>query len=211
MHSVSWFFLLLSINAPQTAHDLLSKVNERYQTISTIQGNFTQQTCVKASGFCQEFRGQFYIKRLNLFRLDVTWPESQLIVSDGAILWTYVESAKKVYKADVTKSQTVFSPFELLQNYEARYEYRLLPEEENLYVLRLVPKLQSPLINDLRLLIDPSSFSIKKFKIIDGMENEMVFSLSKIKYNRQITNDFFTFTPPPGVEVMTSTPGFEQK
>jgi len=211
MQSLAWLFLVLTTNAPQTAQELLNKVTERYDRVSTIQGSFSQQTCVKASGFCQEFKGLFYVKRLNLFRLEVTWPEPQLIVSDGVTLWTYIQSAKKAYRADVTKSQTVFSPFELLQNYEARYDYQLLADEDNFHLVRLVPKLPNSLINDLRLYIDPNNFSITKFKVIDGMGNEMVFNLFKVRYNKQLSDANFSFTPPLGVEVLSSTPGFEQK
>lgn len=210
MHSVAWLFLLMTVSTPQTAGELLEKVKERYSTVSTIKGNFFQQTCIKASGFCQEFSGKFYIKRLNLFRLEVTWPEPQLIVSDGTTLWTYLKDSKKVYKTDVTKSQTVFSPFELLLNYQTRYSYQLLPEEDNLSVVRLIPKIESPLINELRLSIVPNNWTIKKFTVIDAAGNEMVFTLSKVKYDKKFSDEFFTFAPPPGVEVIASTPGFQE-
>ncbi len=210
MHAMVSLFLLLTVSQPQSGEELLAKVSDRYSAISTIKGNFSQQTCIKASGLCQEFSGKFYIKRLNLFRLEVTSPESQLIVSDGTILWTYLKKDKKAYKADVTKSQTVFSPFELLLNYQARYSIQLLPADDGQFVVRLLLKVQSPLIGEIRLMVSADDYTIKKFTVLDTMGNEMVFTLSRVKYNQKLSSGFFSFTPPVGVEIITTTPGFQE-
>lgn len=209
MHVMVLLFVLVSVFQPQSGEELLAKVSDRYSVLTTIKGNFSQQTCIKSTGQCQEFSGKFYIKRLNLFRLEVTSPESQLIVSDGTTLWTYLKENKKVYKADVTKSQTVFSPFELLLNYQSRYSTQLLPEDDGKFVVRLVPKIQSPLIAEIHLMVEPDDYTVEKFTILDAMGNEMVYILSRIKYDQKFSSVLFSFTPPTGVEIITTTPGFQ--
>lgn len=189
--------IFVSLVFALNVEDVLSKVKTRYDSISTMEGTFSET----ASGEVQ-FKGKFYLKRPDLMRLEVSTPESQLLVYDGKVLWIYMKGEDVVYKAEFTNQLPFPSPFAILKNYKRRYEIENLPDQgDGLVWIRLIPKSEEVFPMPISLGIDPESYLIKKLAG-DGQG----FELSDVIHNKKLSSKLFSFTPPKGAEVIETPP-----
>ncbi len=200
-------FLIMGIASALDVDHILARVKAKYDSISTMQGRFSQITSVKGVGESARFEGRFYLKRPDLLRLEILTPESQLFVYDGKNLWTYIKGINTVYKTEFTNQTPFFSPFTILKDYKERYRVDSLPEEEGgLVWIKLIPKTPEPLPIPISLGIDLRTYYIKGLGAVDPAGNRQSFKLSNVIYNKKLSPKLFSFTPPEGAEVIEESP-----
>lgn len=184
------------------AIDVVTKgMRQRYEAIDNIVARFTQQVKMGFSKLEQKFSGTLTMKKPNRYRLEA---EHQTLVTDGFTVWAYSPSSKQLLIDRYKENQNSISPEQFLVNLPSNYYASVLGTEENgaLVILKLVPKDDRSFIKSVKLWVENGSWIVRKIQIVDVNDSENVYTISELKVNSDVKDASFTFTPPPGTDVV---------
>lgn len=168
-------------------------VKKFYQGVNTIQGNFVEQICSKETGACVQFKGRFYFKKPGFFRIEVQDPKPQLIIADGDSITIFFPDEKRALKEKITEQ---LKPLKILEADTNLWTLVEVQKQKESTVLVISPK--DPIFKELRLGLNPKSFAIGNFTLIDDAGQETICEFSKVKHNKKIPQKLFKFIPPKG-------------
>jgi outer membrane lipoprotein carrier protein len=77
-------------------NDLVSLLQEKYETTTDITSKFEQETFAAGSSEGLKAEGKVYFKRPHQMRWEYSQPEPQLIVTSGKEVYVYEEEANQV-------------------------------------------------------------------------------------------------------------------
>ena len=189
---------------------LAAKVQQRYNTIKDIQGDFVQSYEGGVLRTRTTERGTVAIKRPGRMRFVYTKPEKKEFVSDGNRLYAYMVADKQVIVSPAPGPNQGDIPAMFLagQSDLARdYTPTLaaLPgAAAGLVTLKLVPKKPSAEYESLGIGIDPKTLQIQFLTAVDTQGGRSSFTFSNLKENRGLTDKNFEFRIPRGVDVVTN-------
>jgi outer membrane lipoprotein carrier protein len=115
-----------------------------------------------------------------------------------------------VYKMDqVLRSDLVMRFFSGIGQFQRDFNisWNRPPEGSGSYMIDLFPKKEQPELKRLTLTINPRTYLVENLEFSNAMGEETRFSFSQMKLGVKLGRDFFTFTPPPGVQVVREAPG----
>ena len=115
-----------------------------------------------------------------------------------------------VYKIDqVLRSDLVMRFFSGIGQFQKDFtiSWQRPPREGASLVIDLVPKKEQPELKRLTLTINPNTYLVEKLDFSNALGEESRFTFTQVKLEVPSAPDFFTFTPPPGVQVVRETPG----
>jgi outer membrane lipoprotein carrier protein len=205
--------------------DVVATVEQGYQTLADLQAEFSQKTTIAAISRSEKGAGELLLRRgkggsAAQFRFDYRKPAQQ-IVSDGKTLWYYVPEAKQVMVSDMTVffaggnglAMTYLTGMgQLSKDFVAKSAGR---NKQGNYVLELSPKKPSAVLT--KLLLTVSAAAVDQFRasgaaqvpfplvtsvVTDAAGNRTEISYSKIRVNRNLDSERFTFKTPAGVAVI---------
>ena len=186
--------------------EVVAKVQEQYEVHTDFQADFIQETLIKSLGRKQQAEGVVYFKKPGKMRWIYRLPTKQEIISDGKTLWTYRPENKQVVVSPMTQAFQSKAPSTFLagignlkKDFQARFLQEPTPATD--YYLELTPIEAQGSLEKLFLTIENETFRILQAKVQDAMGNITQISFSRIKFNNNLSDSLFTFTPPPGVEV----------
>jgi outer membrane lipoprotein carrier protein len=94
---------------------------------------------------------------------------------------------------------------------EIPQDFRLFwqrPPEAGLnYVIRLEPRQPQAELKRLILTINPQTYLVENLEFSNALGEETRFAFSRTAMGVKVAPAFFTFTPPPGVQVVREAPG----
>jgi outer membrane lipoprotein carrier protein len=155
-----------------------------------------------------------------MFRFNYTKPKQQ-IVSNGKTVWYYLPENRQVIQSDAAKlfsggNAMAMSYLTGLGHLSADFTVKLLsgPDKKGNYQLELVPKKHNQAVA--KLILTVSGEAVEKFRggesepvfpvaasvLHDQMGNRTTIEYSRIRVNRGLGNDRFSFKVPGGVEVI---------
>ncbi len=193
------FFLLISKSASASGLDDLQRF---YSEIKSFSAHFEQTVLDEKWNLLEASSGEFSIQRPGKFRWHYTMPSEQLIIGDGKQVWIYDVELEQIThrQSDVAVSQT---PAMLLSG-EGDLEESFVLEEsarrDDLDWVRMIPKNQESGFTDIYIGFSNGSLKLLKMQDNFGQTTEMRFS-NGIE-NSSIPEGTFSFTPPPGVDVI---------
>ncbi len=157
------------------------------------------------------------------FRWQYDQPTNQEIVSDGRTMWVYLPGNRQVIESDVSQidRQQGENPVTFLsglgnlsRDFHIRWASPNTDREGN-YILELQPRRISQLIHTLQIVVDRDAvrdyaendrtgdiFPILATTVKDPNENLTTIEFQDIRVNRNISERFFHFNRPAGVEVV---------
>jgi outer membrane lipoprotein carrier protein len=148
--------------------------------------------------------GTVAFEKPNRMRWDYAPPDPQTIVGDGTTLWLYQPDLKQVIKAPLGEAFQAATPLTFLSGLgriERDFDATLESETPEAWTLKLVPKKDAAL-GTLRLVVRKSDASIAEARITDTASTTTTIAFVNEKRNGKIDGERFTFTPPPGVDVV---------
>ncbi|MEJ2671104.1 MAG: outer membrane lipoprotein carrier protein LolA [Deltaproteobacteria bacterium] len=204
----------LGAAAEVTPAMVISRVQTLYDKAGGFQARFLQVSRVKAAGASDSAAGWMYFKRPCRMRWQYETPPEQKkeIISDGRLVWMYMpaDSMVMVYKLDkVLRSDLVmrfFSGIGLVQK-DFNISWERPPKEGTNYVIDLFPKKSQPELKRLTLSINPDTYLVEQLNFSNALGEESRFTFTQIKLGVPFGPAFFTFKPPPGVQVIRQTSG----
>lgn len=189
--------------AQQSASQLLEKVIEKTRSHENIRFDFSYQMLNERAGIDETKTGVLYLNDV-AYRLEM---EGQQIISDGKLVWTYLEDSQEVMITEVSNDEDAISPNTLLTTYNKAYKASYINNNPHagsaLKAIELKPE-KPKSFYAVQLIIDESKLQIVKLIIIDNGGNTFIYDLSKMKVNNALASGFFSFDVKkyPDVEVI---------
>ncbi|ELA9843564.1 outer membrane lipoprotein chaperone LolA [Vibrio parahaemolyticus] len=191
--------LVLSISFFSVANAASPKdeLNKRLAMNEGFSADFSQQVISPEGETIMEGEGSVEIARPSLFRWSTTFPDENLLVSDGKTLWYYSPFIEQVsiYWQEQATEQT---PFVLLtRNRASDWDNYKISQKGNEFTL--IPTAVDSTQGQFQINIDAKGV-VKGFNVIEQDGQKGLFTFSNVKLGKPKA-DRFTFTVPKGVEV----------
>ena len=202
------FGLIVSLAAPATAladtDALVRKVQERYQNIQNLSGEFSQVLLHKESGSRTEQAGTLTFQKPLLVRWEVTTPKrEELIVVNAKEVWDYISGEELAYKYPVSlvqDSRTMIKVITGQSNLREDFKVKDGGKENGLNKLKLIPKEATQQITLANIWVTDDGI-IRRAMIQDFFGNENDITLNSLNFDVAVKDSLFKFTPPQGTEV----------
>jgi len=185
--------------AAATTDSIWPNLRARYLGLKTLSGTFTENICNEQAGTCTPFEGKFSIEVPSRYRLEVTDPQQQLIVSDSTNLWVYLADQKLAQKQPAGGFAPVLAFLGPVLDSTATGE--VSKDSSGTYVVKVTMNDEMSAMNDLVLELDAAATRITGFSFTDGWGNKVHFGLYDQQWNPKLSPALFKFTPPKGVTV----------
>lgn len=158
-----------------------------------------------------------------MFRWEYRRPSIQEIVSDGRTLWVYIPENRQVIESDLTdvslrQSDNPVTFLSGLGNLSRDFNIRWgapNSDRDGNYILELQPRRSSQMIQALQIVVDREAvidyqqnqqtgrlFPILATRVTDPNGNLTSIEFRDIRVNRNLSERFFAFRTPAGVEVV---------
>jgi outer membrane lipoprotein carrier protein len=209
------FFLgLPGLAGALTPEEVMSRVQGQYEKSEAFQARFRQESNLKAASQSDSAAGWMYFQKPSRMRWQYETPPQQKkeVISDGRLVWMYMpqDALVMVYKLDqVLRSDLVMRFFSGIGQFQKDFSisWNRPPEGSGSFVINLFPKKEQPELKRLTLTVNPSTYLLENLEFANALGEETRFTFSQTKLNVSLGRDFFTFTPPPGVQVVREAPG----
>jgi outer membrane lipoprotein carrier protein len=188
------------------AGDGADRVQRYLDEVTSLSAHFSQTLLDPSGKVTQVSQGTLQLKRPGRFRWDYAPPHEQLVIADGRRLWLYDPELEQVTvkTLDATLGST---PAMLLSGtgkvrdaYDVVREY----EQDGLSWVELAPHAADGDFAHVRLAF--SGADLRRMELTDTLDQVTSIELSEVERNPAIADDLFTFTPPPGTDIVSDGP-----
>jgi outer membrane lipoprotein carrier protein len=188
---------------------LTAKTQEVYEKTTDLKSRFIQEVTIKSMKKTEREEGTVWIKNPKMMLWDYTKPKEKKLVINARTAWLYVAEDRMVYVQsadDVYRSRMAVKFLsgigKLSEDFQLRFAKDNPLDEEGNYLLTLTAKEKGTGIDRLHLTIDGKTFQIIQCRFNDDYGNTTRLRFSDIRTNTGVSDKFFTFKPPAGVEVV---------
>jgi outer membrane lipoprotein carrier protein len=146
--------------------------------------------------------GRLYLQRPGKFRWDYSQPSEQLVLADGKQIWFYDKDLAQANVRDMDTS-LASTPASLLSgsgSVSTQFDVTALPPSAGLQWFQLVPKHADTDFQLVRIGFDKGE--LRSMFLADKLNQITQLTFSHSKRNLTLAPDLFSFTPPPGVDVI---------
>ena len=207
------FLLIATLAIPANAddvHQIARAVDDHYNHLRSLQSDFTE--IYRGDGVERVESGTLWLKKPRKMRWEYRSQSDKLFVSNGQLVWFYLPAERQLRQTTLRKLDDLRSPLAfLLGKTKLENELRGLskavdqsPLQPSDTVLRGVPQAlngQQSQLSEVLLEITPADQIVRiVLSEADGATTE--FRFAGWKENVKLSDDFFTFTPPRGVETV---------
>ncbi|HEU4582792.1 MAG TPA: outer membrane lipoprotein carrier protein LolA [Polyangiaceae bacterium] len=197
-----------AVDLPDLSSDVIAeRVQSFYDGAKTFQAQFSQRYTIFAYNKKKESQGHVAFVKPG----KMSWRYSSngnRVVSDGKLLRVYEADNKQLYEQDMTKSAYPAALSFLLGQGKLTASFTLKKLNEQTlkfkggYVLLAIPKEATPAYQKMLLYVDGKTFQVRRVLLIDAQKNKNVFDFSDPRVNEKVPASEFTFTPPPGTQIV---------
>ncbi len=187
--------------------DIINRVQQRYAA-GDFEADFFQESHLKAMEMVDTAKGHLYFGRPGTMRWHYQAPDEYFIISDGETVWIYRPEDNQVmvgraadYFGDAKGADYLSRPGHLTRDFVLSLAPEELQEEE-LYVLRLVPKKEMPGLTELYLFISKEDFDIAKAVTLNSFGDRTVLRFDNYQFSRGLNPSLFSFKIPNGADVL---------
>jgi len=189
---------------------LAAKVQQRYNGIKDIQGDFVQTYEGGVLRTKTTELGTVSIKRPGKMRFTYTKPEKKEFVSDGNRLYAHMIADKQVIvspapgpdQGDIP-AMFLAGQSDLARDYTPSFT-PLPGAATGLVTMKLVPKKSNAEYESIGIGVDPKTLQIQFLTAVDTQGGRSSFSFTNLKENRGLSDKQFEFRIPRGVDVVTN-------
>jgi outer membrane lipoprotein carrier protein len=188
---------------------LTAKTQEVYEKTTDLKARFIQEVTIKSMKKTEREEGTVWIKNPKMMLWDYTKPKEKKLVINARTAWLYVAEDRMVYVQnadDVYRSRMAVKFLsgigKLSEDFQLRFAKDNPLDEEGNYLLILTAKEKGNGIDRLHLTVDGKTFQILQCRFNDDYGNTTRLRFSDIRTNTGVSDKFFTFKPPAGVEVV---------
>jgi outer membrane lipoprotein carrier protein len=197
-----------AVDLPDLSSDVIAeRVQSFYDGAKTFQAQFSQRYTIFAYNKKKESQGHVAFVKPG----KMSWRYSSngnRVVSDGKLLRVYEAENKQLYEQDMTKSAYPAALSFLLGQGKLTASFTLKKLNAQTlkfkggYVLLAIPKEATPAYQKMLLYVDGKTFQVRRVLMIDAQKNKNVFDFSDPRVNEKVPASEFTFTAPPGTQIV---------
>jgi outer membrane lipoprotein carrier protein len=179
-----------------------SDVEKLLDGVSSWSADFTQTIDDGHGKVVRSAAGKLYLQKPGKFRWDYSQPSQQLILADGKQIWLYDKDLQQANVRDMDVS-LASTPAVLLSggaSVSSQFDVTALPKSGGLDWYQLVPKHPDTDFQMVR--IGFNKGELASLFLADKLNQVTQLTFSNTQRNAKLIPDLFTFTPPPGVDVI---------
>ncbi len=191
-----------SILSAEPLQKTLQTLHETYAKVNDITADFSQSVTFEGFDTTAESKGKVYFKRGKM-RWDYSAPTKQQIFVEGETLLHYTPENQQVVRSVLGKQTGL--PIDLfisIEKIEALFHRTQV--KENTLILK--PKGKGSQVADMVVTLAPlpkvKGLFIKEILIHEENGNQSKFKFTNFKINKSLSESFFSFKIPDGVEVI---------
>lgn len=186
---------------------ILRATSRRYENVRSMQADFQQVIDNPLLGRQTRSAGTLYQRQPDLFLMQFSDPEGDVVVSDGDYFWIYypsvdprqvMRSARGAQGLDL-RSQFIGDP---TQRFETEYHGREDVRGRTAHVVTMVPR-EALGYRHLKVWIDAEDHLVRRFELTEENSNVRRFELTDLRINPTLPDRLFRFDPPANAHVVT--------
>jgi outer membrane lipoprotein carrier protein len=192
---------------PLSLEPLIAKTQEIYEKTTDLRARFTQEVTIRSMKKTEKEEGTVTFKNPRMMLWDYAKPKSKKLVINTQKAWLYVPEDRMVYVQnadDVYRSRMAVKFLsgigKLSEDFQIRFAKDTPIDDEGNYHLTLTAKEAGAGIDRLHLTVDGKNFQIIQCRFNDALGNTTRLRFSDIRLNTGVSDKFFTFKTPEGVE-----------
>jgi outer membrane lipoprotein carrier protein len=196
----------LSITAPVSATAATAspaaEVEKYLSGLASWTADFEQTIDDGHGNVLRSAAGRLYLQRPGKFRWDYSQPSAQLVLADGKQIWFYDKDLAQANVRDMDTS-LASTPASLLSgsgSVSTQFNVTALGLSAGLQWFQLVPKHADTDFQLVRIGFDKGE--LRSMFLADKLNQITQLTFSNSKRNVPLAPDLFSFTPPPGVDVI---------
>jgi outer membrane lipoprotein carrier protein len=188
--------------AAPTAQAGQQRVESFLQGLESLQAQFKQVLTDRNGQSLEEASGTLAISRPDRFRWDYREPYQQVIVADGARIWIYDSDLEQVTvrKLDQTLSATPAMLLSGRSNLADNFNVTQTTQEGPVQWIRMEPRRDDTDFKWVRLGF--AGAVLKYMQLADKLGQTTSLEFSNVERNPPLDPSRFTFTVPPGADVI---------
>ncbi len=194
--------LCLGLNAAGFA-TATEDVQKYLANLATWSADFTQTIDDSKGNVLRSAAGKLYLQRPGKFRWDYSEPSEQLVLADGKEIWFYDKDLAQANVRDMD-STLASTPASLLSgggSLDSQFNIKALPAAGGLQWFQLIPKHSDTDFQLIRIGFDKGGELASMF-LADKLGQVTQLTFTHPVRNAKLPVDMFSFTPPPGVDVI---------
>jgi len=189
--------------------NLLQLIQSRYKSILSFSGKFVQNSYrIDLEMVPKKAEGIVSYKRPGKMRWHYSYPEEQLIVTNGEILWLFdpllenvtVQKLEKI--ADGTALSFLLGLGDLNYDFEQRSVSESFSDLQDNLVVELIPKKDTANLSFIQLQVKTETYDLIRILLMDHQGNYRTIFLDSMKYNLEIENKLFEFQITEDIDVI---------
>lgn len=192
-----------------TLDQVTTRMQEVYDRTTDMKAGFIQEVTIKAMKKTEREEGQVFFKNPRMMLWDYSRPKGKKLVINAQKAWLYVPEDRMVYVQnadDVYRSRMAVKFLsgigKLSEDFQIRFAKENPVDADGNYQLSLTAKEAGSGIDRLHLIVDAKTSQIIQCRFNDALGNTTRLRFSEIQINTGISDRFFTFKAPDGVEVL---------
>jgi len=204
--AASVFLVVLAPGAwAATADDVLSGVKKRFEGITSLTADFTQEA-KSGSTPMGTLTGTVYLQRHGMMKW--VYSNGDVVASDGHTTWIYQPDLNQVIESKGAVSGVAADFLTGMEDVKKAFNVSLggergLPSSaKDAFVLRLTPKVKENNIKRVTIEISKTDYLVKKSVVEDYFGTVTEVEFSGMRLNEPIDAGFFVFKPPKGARVV---------
>jgi len=189
--------------------EAVTLVQKKYDATSAFKVYFRQSARLKTSGATDHAEGWLYFKKPSQMRWQYLQPPGQRkeVITDGQQVWIYTpqDHIVMIYPLNkVLRSDLVLRFFSGLGNLQEDFTVAWAPGHKagGPVKIAFTPKKPQPELKELILTVDPQTHLVQVLEFSNAFGDQTTMRFDQPQLNIKTEPGFFTFTPPPGVEVV---------
>ena len=181
----------------------MRQLQKHYQQTNSFSAKFKEEIA-PADGTKRQREGTVYYRKPGRMRWDFGGQDSETIVSDGKMLYTYQPDLNQVIETPLEnafRSSSAASFLLGIGNVEHDFDASVpaAASADGLKHVELKPKAGGDLI---AMGLDPATLDIKRLRLTDQLGDITTLTFSDLKTSVALDDKLFAFTPPPGADIV---------
>ena len=195
-------FAGLPATATPTAATPAAAVDKYLSGLGSWSADFEQTIDDGHGNVLRSAAGRLYLQKPGKFRWDYSQPSEQLVLADGKQIWFYDKDLAQANVRDMDSSlaSTPASLLSGVSSVSTQFNVTALPPSAGLQWFQLVPKHADTDFQLVRIGFDKGE--LRSMFLADKLNQITQLTFSNSKRNLSLAPDLFSFTPPPGVDVI---------
>ena len=185
--------------------EVLNAVQKQYDKTQTFKADFVQKSYLKIMDQTQTAKGEVFIKKPGKMKWIYKAPDPQIMTSNNNEIWLYLPEEKQVTKMQMENIYSSNTPAMFLVGkgkLSESFEVDSVMKVQGMVTLTLLPRDAEMNIDRLLLFVDDKNYQITGSSVYDKLGNKTEILFSSILVNHAISDKFFDFKIPEGVDVV---------